>query len=240
MRWREEQLYFYSLVSALINIPSHGSQGPGQNRREPQRGRAGRQMSSLVQASADSPSAGHGPHGPLHPTLCVQLGGRNLPARAEGDLGMVLPPSLLRESLLLHIPASGEEELPMPTLLSFQFPAELSLVSPSPCAVTCHGLGDRKLLFAFHDSCCREHTLPWGARCRLDKSCYAELQDGMSVARNVRLFSAGCLAVPLNEFQVKLAPAIQLRCCQAGGLSPRASSTQTLSSAAPQPGQHLS
>lgn len=45
VRWRGAQLYFYSLVSALINIPSHGSRGPGQNRREPRRGQAWRQMS---------------------------------------------------------------------------------------------------------------------------------------------------------------------------------------------------
>lgn len=43
--WRGAQLYSYSLVSALINIPSHGSRGPGQNRREPRRGQAWRQMS---------------------------------------------------------------------------------------------------------------------------------------------------------------------------------------------------
>lgn len=35
VRWRGEQLYFYSLISALINIPSHGSRGPGQNSWEP-------------------------------------------------------------------------------------------------------------------------------------------------------------------------------------------------------------
>lgn len=35
VRWRGEQLYFYSLISALINIPSHGSRGLGQNSWEP-------------------------------------------------------------------------------------------------------------------------------------------------------------------------------------------------------------